>query len=62
MPKNKPYNMAYGHSALRTGGKRLAEITGEDEPVVEQKNVLSEGFRRLGGVKKAERKLYREDD
>lgn len=59
MPDDKR-NLAYAASAMRSGGKRLGELTGEEEPELEQKDFLSAGFRRLAGVEKAQRK-YGED-
>ena len=42
-------NLAYAANAMKTGGKALGEITGEEEPELEQKSFFSDGFRRLTG-------------
>jgi hypothetical protein len=61
MPSNEKRNLGYAASALSTGGKRLGELTGEEEPELEQKDFLSQGFRRLAGVQAPVRK-YGSDD
>lgn len=58
MPNDTPYkNLADAAQALKKGGRALAELTGEDEPDLPEVDVLREGFRRLTGAKKPERRF-----
>lgn len=50
MPNQNDKNLGYAAAALRTGGARLGEITGEEEPAIAQQNFLAQGFRRLAGA------------
>lgn len=59
MPDDKK-NLAYAASAMRTGGKRLGELTGEEEPEIQQADFLSSGFRRLAGAAAPVRKYGEE--
>lgn len=49
-------NLAEAEAAMRSGGRELSGITGEEEPEIQDTNTLRQGFRRLLGVEKPVRR------